>query len=330
MRAVLCKEFGPPEKLVFEENLPSPKPSEGEAVIAVHAASVNFPDILMIQNKYQFQPPMPFSPGSELSGIVKEVGAGVNNIKPGDHVLVGAGWGGFADEYLANKDRLARLIKLPPQVDFAAAAAFYMTYGTSYHALKQRAQLQPGETVVVLGAAGGVGLAAVELAKLMGARVVAAASSSEKLDLCRSYGADDVINYVTEDLKERIKELTGGKGADVIYDPVGDKFSEPALRATAWKGRFLVVGFAAGEIPKIPLNLVLLKGCQIVGVFWGSFTRQEPKANEENSRELLGWLANGKIKPYIQKRYPLRAVPEALQDMAARKVMGKIIIDTRS
>lgn len=329
MRAVLCKEYGPPDSLVLE-NLASPKAGADEVVVSVHAASVNFPDILMIQNKYQFQPPLPFAPGSELAGVVKEVGANVTNVKPGDHVLLGSGFGGFTEEYLVNKDRVSRLIKLPANVDFGAAAAFYMAYATSYHALKDRAEMKAGETLVVLGASGGVGLAAVELGKLMGARVIACASTAEKLALCQKYGADEVINYATEDLKERIKELTGGKGADVIYDPVGDKFSEPALRAIGWKGRFLVVGFAAGEIPRIPLNLTLLKGCQIVGVFWGSFARQEPKASEANNAELIGMLASGKIKPYVQKRYTLAEVPQALNDMAARKVLGKIVIDTRA
>ncbi len=327
MKAVLCKAYGPPEMLVLED-VPSPVAGPDEVVIKVHACALNFPDLLVIQNKYQFKMEPPFSPGGELSGTITQVGPGVTELKAGDKVIVACGIGGFAEEILVNtKKPNMRIIKLPASfTDYAAAASFYVTYSTSYYALKDRGRLKPGETLVVLGAAGGVGIAAVELGKIMGARVIACASTPEKLEFCKKYGADEVINYSTEDLKERIKELTGGKGADVIYDAVGDKFSEPALRAIAWKGRFLVVGFAAGEIPRIPLNLALLKGCEIVGVFHGAFASKEPLANSQNSRELIDMLTTGKVKPFVQKSYPLADTVQALKDIAARKVMGKIVV----
>src|SRR6185436_2806424 len=267
MKAGLCKQYGPPDTLTFEE-LPSPRAGAGEVVVSVKAASVNFPDVLIIQNKYQFKPPLPFSPGSELAGVVKEVGAGVTNVKAGDKVIAFTTYGAFAEEV---KTEAGRLLPLPEGMDFASGAAFLLTYGTSDHALRDRGALQAGETLLVLGAAGGVGLAAIEIGKALGARVIACASSDDKLAVCRAHGADDTINYAAEDLRERIKALTGGRGADVIYDPVGGPYTEPALRSIAWRGRLLVVGFAAGEIPKIPLNLTLLKGCSIVGVFWGDF-----------------------------------------------------------
>src|SRR3954467_14914320 len=272
MKAVLCKQYGPPDTLTFEE-LPSPKAGAGEVVVAVKAASVNFPDVLIIQNKYQFKPPLPFSPGSELAGVVKEVGAGVTNVKAGDKVIAFTTYGAFAEEV---KTEAGRLLPLPEGMDFASGAAFLLTYGTSDHALRDRGALKAGETLLVLGAAGGVGLAAIEIGKILGARVIACASTEEKLAVCRAHGADETINYAAEDLRERIKALTDARGADVVYDPVGGPYTELALRSIAWRGRLLVVGFAPGEIPKIPLNLTLLKGCAIVGVFWAAWSPREP------------------------------------------------------
>ncbi len=322
MKAILCKTYGPPESLVLEEVEPL-KPGRGQVVIAVKACGVNFPDTLIIQGKYQFKPPLPFSPGSEVAGVVKEVGAGVKHVKEGDRVIAFTGHGGFAEEVLAEA---AQLIPIPKGMDFTTASAFVLTYGTSHYALKDRAQLKPGETLLVLGAAGGVGLAAVEIGKVMGARVIAAASSDEKLEVCKQHGADEGINYTTEDLRERVKELTQGNGVDVVYDPVGGNYSEAALRSMAWGGRFLVIGFTAGEIPRIPLNLTLLKGCSIVGVFWGSFTARDPKRNQEHLQELLTWFVTGKIKPLISATYPLSRAADALNDMMNRKVKGKVVL----
>ena len=322
MRAVVCKEFGPPEKLVVEE-LPTPAITDHQVLLDVKACGVNFPDLLIIENKYQFKPPLPFSPGGEVSGVVKAVGAQVTTLKPGDRVLGAPGFGGFAEE-IAIDARVC--VPIPASMPFDAAAAFLFTYGTSHYALKDRAALKPGETLLVLGAAGGVGLAAVELGKAMGAKVIAAASSAEKLAVCREHGADEGIDYSQEDLKERIKALTGGNGADVIYDPVGGDFSEQAFRSIAWEGRFLVIGFAAGPIPQIPLNLVLLKGAQIVGVFWGSFTMREPARHAANIQELMEWYAAGKLKPRISATYPFTRVAEALGHLAARWVKGKVVL----
>lgn len=322
MKAVLCKTYGPPESLVVEEVEP-PQPGRGEVVVAMRAASVNFPDVLIIQDKYQFKPPLPFSPGSEMAGVVAAVGPGVTTFKPGDAVMAFTTYGAFAEVV---KTDARRLLSLPAGMDFGTAAAFGLTYATSDHALRDRAALRAGETLVVLGAAGGVGLAAVEIGKLLGARVIACASTDDKLALCRTYGADETVNYTTEDLRERLTELTGGVGPHVIYDPVGGDYTEPALRSIAWRGRFLVVGFAAGEIPKIPLNLPLLKGCSIVGVFWGNFTRREPEGFLDQMRQLAAWYAEGRIKPHISARYPLDRAPEALRLMADRKVTGKVIL----
>ncbi len=329
MKAVLCKQYGPPESLVLEETA-SLKPAEGQVVIAVKAAGVNFPDLLMIQNKYQFRPPLPFSPGGEVAGTVKELGANVANVKVGDRVIASTGFGGFAEEALAPA---ARCIAFPSNMDFVEASAFVMTYGTSHHALKDRAHLKAGETLLVLGAAGGVGLAAVEIGKVMGARVIAAASTQEKVDLCIKRGADAGIVYPTgaldrdaqKKLTDDFKKVLGGDGAHVIYDGVGGDYAEPALRSIAWEGRYLVVGFPAG-IPSIPLNLTLLKGCQIVGVFWGAFTARDPKGNQENLAELMSWVRDGKLKPYVSKSYPFSKAAEALNEMAARRVMGKIVL----
>ena len=322
MKAVLCKQYGLPDTLVVEE-VPALAPAAGLVVVSMKAAGVNFPDALIIQGKYQMKPPMPFSPGTEISGIVKAVGAGVTQPKPGDAVIAYAGYGGYAEEVVVDA---RACIPMPPGVDFKVAASFMMTYGTSYHALKDRALLKPGETLLVLGAAGGVGSAAVELGKLMGARVIAAASSDDKLAACKLLGADATINYSNEDLRAGVKRITEGKGVDVVYDPVGDKFAEPAMRDMAWGGRYLVIGFAGGEIPKIPLNLPLLKGFSIVGVFWGSFTRKEPQKNEANVRELLGWIAGGKLKPLVSAAYPLDQAARALNDVLERKVKGKVVL----
>ena len=325
MKAVLCKQYGPPESLVIE-NVPSKPLGKGEVRVALHAAGVNFPDVLIIQGKYQFKPEMPFSPGGEAAGQISEIGEGVTGYKVGDRVIVMCGWGGFADEIVIAADRLQ---KMPDSMDYATGAAFLMTYGTSHHALRQRAQIKPGETLLVLGAAGGVGLAAVELGKVMGARVIAAASTDEKLALCRKYGADEVINYTTEKIRDRVKELTGGKGADVIYDAVGGDAFDEAIRCINWDGRLLVVGFASGRIPQLPVNLALLKGCQVVGVFWGDFTRREPELHRQNLDEMMRWFAEGKLHPHISASYPMEKVADALNDMMNRKVQGKAVVTLR-
>jgi len=322
MKAILCKQYGPPESLVLED-LPALKPGKGQVVISIKAAGVNFPDTLIIQNKYQFKPELPFSPGSECAGVVKEVGEGVTAVKPGDLVMALTTYGSFAEEITVKE---AECIPLPKGVGFTQAAAFTLTYGTSYHALKDRAQLKSNETLLILGAAGGVGSAAIELGKILGARVIACASSDEKLAACKQLGANEMINYETEDLRERVKQLTNEKGVDVVYDAVGGKYSEPALRTLSWNGRFLVVGFAAGEIPKIPLNLALLKGCSIVGVFWGSFMRKEPATAAKNHAQLMTWLTNGKLKPLISSVYPLAQAPRALSDLIERKAKGKVVL----
>ena len=330
MKALVCNEFGPLETLKIQE-MPDPVAGEGHIVIDVKAAAVNFPDVLVVQNLYQFKPEPPFAPGNEVAGLVSQVGPGVEGIKVGDRVFASGGFGGFAEKYLAPAHSV---VAIDDDMPFDEAASFMMVYGTSHHALKQRADIQPGEILLVLGASGGVGLAAVELGKAMGARVIAAASSQEKVDFCLAAGADDGFVYEKNPLDRdqqkalsaKIKEMTGGKGADVIYDPVGDDYAEPALRSIAWKGRYLVVGFAAGNIPKVPLNLALLKGCQIVGVFWGMFIGVEADVHKANTAELMSWYKAGKIKPRISKHYPLDDALQALQDMAARKVKGKVVI----
>ena len=322
MKAVLCKAYGPPESLVVED-IPSPEAGPGEVVVSVKAASVNFPDVLIIQNKYQVKPPLPFSPGSELAGVVKQLGDGVADVKIGDRVMAITGYGAFAEEV---KTDARRVLPIPSGMDFATAAAFGLTYATSDHALRDRGALKPGESLLVLGASGGVGLAAIEIGKAIGARVIACASTGEKLGVCREHGADDTINYATEDLRDRIKALTAGNGADVVYDPVGGPYTELALRSIAWRGRLLVVGFAAGDIPKIPLNLTLLKGCSIVGVFWGEFTRREPDGFAEEMRQLGQWYREGKLKPHVSQTFPLERAADALTQMAERKVTGKVVL----
>ena len=322
MKAVVCKQYGPPESLVLEE-LPSPRPGPGEVVISVKAASVNFPDVLIIQNKYQFKAPLPFSPGSELAGVVKEAGAGVRDFRPGDRVMAFTTYGAFAEEV---KTEATRLVPMPDGMDFATGAAFLLTYGTSDHALRDRAALQAGETLLVLGAAGGVGLAAIEIGSALGARVIACASSEEKLAVCRRHGADATINYAAEDLRERIRALTEGRGVDVVYDAVGGPYSEPAFRSLAWRGRHLVVGFAAGEIPKLPLNLALLKGASLVGVFWGDFTRREPRAFAQSLAQLGRWYAEGKVHPHVSQTLPLEQAAQAISLLASRQAKGKVVI----
>jgi NADPH:quinone reductase len=322
MRALLCKAHGLPETLRVED-LPSPLPGPGQVLIDVKAAGVNFPDALIIQNKYQLQPPLPFTPGAEFAGVVSAVGTGVTRFKLGEAVCGVIGFGGFAEELVADADKL---FALPAGVSFDVAGSFILAYGTSHHALKDRAALKAGETLVILGASGGVGLAAVEIGKVLGARVIACASNSTKLALCRAHGADATINYVTADLKDRIRDLTGGKGADVVVDPVGGAYAEPALRSMAWRGRYLVVGFANGEIPRIPLNLPLLKGCSLVGVFLGSLVRHEPDLAAASVQELFQWLVAGKLRPEISARYALADAPAALRAMLDRRVTGKVVI----
>ena len=322
MKAIRCIKYGPPSSLVLEE-MTSLKPGVKEVVVSVKACGINFPDTLIIQGLYQLKPELPFTPGSDIAGVIKEVGEGVVHLKKGDEVFGFVAYGALAEEVIVPSNAC---FPKPKKMDYPVAASFMMAYGTSYHALKDRSKLKEGETLLVLGAAGGVGLAAVELGKLMGARVIAAASTDEKLELCVAYGADETINYSKMDLKATIKELTGGKGADVIYDPVGGEYSETAFRAIAWNGRFLVVGFAAGTIPKMPLNLPLLKGASIVGVFWGGFAIGNPKANMENTKALMQWYKEGKIKPHIHRIYKLEDTPHALEEMMNRKVKGKLVV----
>ena len=322
MRAILCKDFGPIEQLTLED-IALPEPATDQVRVRVKAASLNFPDALIVQGRYQVKPGLPFSPGAELAGVIESVGEGVTEWKIGDSVIASPGLGAFAEQCLVNASKLTAL---PAGMDYDAGAAFGLTYGTSLHALAQRARLQPNETLLVLGAAGGVGLAAIEIAKALGARVIAAASSEEKLELCRQAGADATINYETEDLRRRVDALTDGRGADVAYDPVGGKYAEPALRATAWRGRYLVVGFAAGEIPKIALNLALLKERDILGVFWGDAMRRNPAQHQENVRLLGEWFRTGKIRPVITERVPLAEAVSTIARMSTRQVKGKVVV----
>jgi NADPH2:quinone reductase len=322
MKAVRCHAWGPPDSLVVDD-LPMPAPQAGEVLLDVSAASVNYPDVLIIQKKYQIQPALPFTPGTEVAGTVRALGAGVANVEVGDRVIAFLGLGGFAEQAVA---KAATLIPIPPGIDDDVAASFTMAYGTSHHAVVDRGQLKAGETMLVLGAAGGVGLAAVEIGKAIGARVVAAASSEEKLAVCRERGADATINYASGDLREAIKAATGGKGPDVIYDPVGGVYAEPAFRSIAWRGRYLVVGFANGEIPRLPFNLALLKGASIVGVFWGSFVRFEPAASAAAMRQMIGWMREGRLRPLISARYSLVQVPDALKALASRSATGKLVV----
>jgi NADPH2:quinone reductase len=322
MKAVLAKTFGPPEQLVLEE-LPGRQPAAGEVVIAVKACGVNFFDALIVQGKYQTRPPLPFSPGGEVSGVISAVGEGVKGFQAGMRVLAFVGHGGYAEQVVTDA---ANVVALPAQMDFVTAAAFPITYATSYHALKDRGQLRSGESLLVLGAAGGVGLAAVEIGKILGARVIAAASSEAKLALARQHGADALINYGTSDLRERIREETAGRGVDVVYDPVGGAHAEPALRSLAPGGRYLVIGFASGEIPKIALNLLLLKVVSLVGVFWGAFAKAQPQRNAANMAELLAWYTDGRLRPHVSATFPLARHRDALDAVIQRKALGKVVL----
>jgi NADPH2:quinone reductase len=322
MRAVRCHELTGPKSLRVDE-IPAPTPGPGEVLIEVHAAGINFPDVLLTYGKYQFKAEPPFIPGGEAAGIVRAVGGGVNDFAPGDRVAATLMNGAFAEQIVAPE---GAVVKLPDAVPFEVGAATLLTYATTLHALVDRAAIQPGETLLVLGASGGVGTAAIELGKLLGARVIAAASSDEKTAYCKERGADDVINYAKEDLKERAKALTHGNGANVVYDPVGGPYADAALRSIAWQGRYLVVGFAAGEIPKIPLNLVLLKGCQIVGVFWGSFAMRESKRNRDNAHRILEWVADGKLRPHVDGVSKFEDARAALERMERREVKGKLVL----
>jgi len=323
VKALVCDAYGPIANLAVRD-IPAPVPGPKQVLITVRAASVNFPDALMVQGLYQVKPPTPFTPGAEVAGVVAAAGAEVKGFTPGDSVIALVSTGGFAEQCVADA---ARTIPLPSGMDFDTGAALVLTYATSLHALQDCGHLKSGETLVVLGAAGGVGLAAVEIGKAMGARVIAAASSEEKLALCSKLGADATIDYSGENLKDRISELTDGKGADVIYDPVGGPYAEPALRALAWRGRFLVVGFAAGDIPKVPLNLALLKERSIVGVYWGEWTRHDPAGHIANLKQLQAWFAAGRIRPVVSEHYPLEDARTAIEAIAGRRVKGKIVVN---
>ncbi|MBS0359884.1 MAG: NADPH:quinone oxidoreductase family protein, partial [Proteobacteria bacterium] len=329
-KALLSKAVGGPETLVLED-VPSPEPKPGHAVIAVKAVGVNFPDVLIIEDKYQFKPDRPFAPGGELSGVVKAVGEGVTNVKPGDRILANTGWGAMAQEVLLPANRLW---KIPDSMPHDDAAAFILTYGTTWHALVDRGHVKPGDTLLVLGAAGGVGLSAVELGKAMGAKVIAACSTQEKVDLAIKHGADSGVVYGRgpfdkegqKALGQLFKDAAGPNGFDVIYDAVGGDYAEPALRSIAWEGRYLVIGFAAGDIPRIPLNLALLKGCDIVGVFWGAWTAKNPAAFAKSIEDLLKLYDEGKIKPHVSERFPLEKGADAIAHLGSRQAMGKVVI----
>lgn len=322
MKAILCKEYGPADTLVIED-VPSPEVKGRGVKVRVKAAGLNFPDTLIIENKYQLKPNLPFSPGGEMAGEVIEVGEKVSRFKPGDRVAGLTGYGSFAEEVVVPEQNL---LPVPDGMSDEKAAAFTMVYGTSYYALKQRGNLQPGESLLVLGASGGVGLATVELGKAMGARVIAAASSDEKLAVAKAAGADELINYTEQPLKDTVKNLTKGKGVDVIYDPVGGDFTEQALRAMGWNGRHLIIGFAAGDIPKVPANLTLLKGCSVVGVFWGSFTQREPEASAQNMMELMKLYSEGKIDPKISEVFEFEDYAKALGALTERRATGKVVL----
>jgi NADPH2:quinone reductase len=322
MKAVVCTRFGGPDDLEIQD-LPDPVPGPNEVVVRIAAAALNFFDTLIIAGKYQLKPPFPFSPSAEFAGTVEAVGGGVTGYKAGDRVLGYSSFGAAREKIAVS---VHRVIKLPDALDFDRAAGLAVIYGTTLHALKDRARLASGETLAVLGASGGTGLAAIELGKIMGARVIACASSAEKLDFAKRHGADAGINYATEDLKEALRQATDGRGADVIYDPVGGPYSEPALRSIAWQGRFLVVGFAAGEIPKLPLNLVLLKGCDVVGVFWGGWIERDKTGHQANMDAIVRWAAEGKLSAHVHASYPLERTAEAIRSLSDRTVMGKVIL----
>ncbi len=322
MKALLCTRAGTPDNLTIAD-LPDPVAGQKQAVVRVAAAALNFFDLLIIAGQYQYKPAFPFSPGAEFAGTVESLGPGVAGYAVGDRVIGYCGWGAAREKLAIAADKL---VKMPPGLDPERAAGVVVAYGTSYYALKDRAQLKIGETLAVLGASGGTGLAAVELGKLMGARVIACASSDDKLDFTKKHGADAGVNYASCDLRERLKELGGDHGIDVVYDPIGDRYAEPALRSLAWYGRYLVVGFAAGQIPKLPFNLVLLKSCDVRGVFWGSWTEREPAAHRANTADLVRWCAEGKLSAHVHATYPLAEAAQALKDIANRKVMGKVVL----
>lgn len=322
MQAWFCETLDGPDALNWKE-APTPEPGKGEVRVAIKAASLNFPDLLIVQGKYQMKPPLPFVPGAEFAGVVEAVGEGVKHLAVGISVAGFAGTGGFGTHTIAPA---AVLMPLPPAFSFEDGAAFLCTYGTTYHGLIDRAQLKAGETVLVLGAAGGVGTAAIQIAKAAGAKVIAAASSDEKLALCKTLGADEVINYTTQNLRDELKTLTGGKGPDVVYDPVGGDFTEAAFRSIAWRGRYLVVGFANGQIPSLPLNLTLLKGASVMGVFWGEFAKREPQNNAASLMQLAAWYMEGKIKPLIEHKLPMSQLKEAFTLMGSRQVRGKLVL----
>jgi NADPH2:quinone reductase len=326
MKAVLCKAFGSADSLVLEE-VASPVAKSNEILLNIHAAGVNFPDTLIIQGNYQFKPPFPFSPGGEAAGIVAAAGEKVSAFKPGDRVMALTGWGSFAEQVAVPA---YNVLPIPSNMDFTTAAAFSMTYGTAMHALRQRADLQPGETLLVLGASGGVGLAAVEIGKALGARVIAAASSADKLAVAANAGADELIHYNDANLKDELKRLTAGNGVDVIFDPVGGDLFDQAVRAIAWNGRLLVIGFASGRIPDLPVNLALLKGAAIIGVFWGAFAQRQPKDNAANFAQLFEWFEQGRIKPLVSKSYPLERAGEAIDSLATRRAVGKVVVVCRT
>jgi len=322
MKALVCRAFGPIDSLVLED-VPDPKPDAGQVLVGVRACGINFPDVLIVQGKYQFKPTPPFSPGGEVAGVVEAVGSGVEGVRAGDRVVAFGPYGGLAEKLLVDE---LHVVPAPEGLDFVTASCLVTAHGTTLHALRDRAHLRGGETLLVLGAAGGVGLAAVQIGKRLGARVIAAASSPEKLEICKAEGADLTIDYSREDLKERVKALTGGAGADVVYDPVGGPYTEAALRATAWNGRFLVIGFAAGDIPKVPMNLVLLKGCSIVGVFWGMAMARDPAHGRAQLQEILAWAKDGSLHPHVHARYPLAKALDALRDVERRRVQGKAVV----
>ncbi|MEW6641303.1 MAG: NADPH:quinone oxidoreductase family protein [Pseudomonadota bacterium] len=322
MKAILCSQYCGPDDLVLAD-VPDPVAAPGEVVIAVKAAALNFFDLLMIQGKYQIKPPFPFSPAAEVAGVVDSVGAGVSDLKVGDRVVASVGHNGAREKVAVPA---MQAVKIPDNLDYDRAAGIIIIYGTALHALEDRARPKPGETLAVLGAAGGTGLAACELGKLMGLKVIACASSDEKLAFAKQHGAELTLNYAKEDLKEGLKKLTDGKGVDIVFDPVGGAYAEAALRSVAWEGRFLVIGFAAGDIPKIPLNLALLKGCDIRGVFWGAWARLNPEKNRANLQKLVQWTAEGKISSHVDRTFPLAQTAEALKVLAGRQAMGKVIL----
>lgn len=322
MKALVCHAFGPVESLALED-VPDPKAATGEVLIGVRACGINFPDLLVVQGKYQFKPAPPFSPGGEVAGVVEAVGPGVAGVRVGDRVVAMGAYGGLAEKFVADA---SRVLPVPDGVDFVTASCLPTAYGTTLYALRDRGQLRTGETLLVLGAAGGVGLAAVQIGKRMGARVIAAASSPEKLETCKRHGADLIVDYGREDLKERVKALTDGAGADVVYDPVGGSYTEAALRATAWNGRLLVIGFAAGDIPRLPTNLTLLKGCAIVGVFWGMAMARDPTRLRGQLEEVLAWVKDGSLRPHVHQKYPLSHALDALRDVEQRRVQGKAVV----